>query len=324
MTPTARTDIHRPSAPEFDPEDYDCQGVFDLHPEEGRQDEHRYRHQVITALKAQGYSFANAPHGNSAQCSHCGAYLRYAALMLHTPTGTLMYVGETCLDNRFDSLTKDEFARLRAAASLNRERRAQRERFAELCERHPVLAYATYAWNIGDAGGDAARANLAPGAQGEGSFSWVTRTGDKIETMHDIATRARQYGTVSDKQVALLERLMGWLDEAEQRRAAREIERTAKVASGVTLPTEGRQVVTGEIVSISVQDNDYGVRIVMTVRDDRGFAVWGTLPRSLDPGHGSLDNLRGKRCTFTAAIEASDRDPLFGFFKRPTKASYLG
>jgi hypothetical protein len=314
-TTTRRTDIHRPSAPEFDPEDYTCQGVFDLHPEEG---DNRYRVQVTTALRAQGHSFRGAPHGTR-QCSHCGAYIRYAALMLHTPTGTLMYVGETCLDNRFDGMTKDEFARLRAAASLNRERRAQRERFAELCERHPVLAYATYAWNIGDAGATF----TSDGAAGEGSFSWVTRTGDKIETMHDIATRARQYGSVSDKQVALLERLMGWLDEAEQRRVAREAQRSAKVAGGVTLPTEGRQVVTGEIVSISVQDNDYGVRLVMTVRDDRGFAVWGTLPRSLDPGHGSLDNLRGKRVTFIAAIEASDRDPLFGFFKRPTKASYL-
>lgn len=312
MSAATRTDIHRPSAPEFDPEDYQCEGVFDLHPKEG---DHRYRGQVIAALRAQGHSFRGAPHGTG-QCSHCGAYLRYAALMLHTPTGTLMYVGETCLDNRFDSLTKDEFARLRAAAKLNSERRNLRDRFTALCEQHPVLAYASYAQNIGDA-------RVAGGMDGASSFAWVTRIADKIDTLVDITNRARQYGSVSDKQVALIERLMGWLDEAEQRRVAREAERAAKTASDVTLPTEGRQQITGEIVSISTQDNDFGVRIVMTVRDDRGFAVWGTLPRSLDPGHGSLDNLRGKRCTFTAAIEASDRDPLFGFFKRPTRASYL-
>jgi len=309
---TRRTDIHRPSAPEFNPADYQCEGVFDLHREEG---DHHYRHQVVTALRAQGHSFAGAPHG-SHQCSHCGAYLRYAALMLHTPSGTLMYVGETCLDNRFDSLTQDEFARLRAAAKLNTERRNLRERFAELCEQYPVLAYASYAQNIGDAG-------ATDGVDGAGSFLWVTRTGDKIATMLDITGKARRYCSISPAQAAYLNRIMGWLDEAEQRRAAREAQRAATLATGVTLPTEGRQVVTGEIVAISIKDNDYGVRIVMTVRDDRGFTVWGTLPSSLDPGHGSLDNLRGKRVTLTAAIEASDRDPLFGFIKRPTKASYL-
>lgn len=311
---TRRTDIHRPSAPEFDPADYTCQGVFDLHPEEG---DNRYRVQVVTALRAQGYSFRGAPHG-SRQCSHCGAHLRYAALMLHTPTGTLMYVGETCLDNRFDSLTKDEFARLRATAKLNTERRNLRERFTALCDEHPVLAYASYAQNIAVAGAD-------NGVDCEGSFEWVTRTGDKIATMLDITGKARRYCSISPAQAAYLNRIMGWLDEAEQRRAAREAQRAATLATGVTLPTEGRQAVTGEIVKVEVRDNDFtgGVRIVMTVRDDRGFLVWGTLPSSLDPGHGSLDNLRGKRCTFTAAIKASDNDPLFGYISRPTKASYL-
>ena len=312
MSTTTRTDIHRPSAPEFDPADYDCHGVFDLDPEWG---DAGFRIAVVNSLIAQGHSFAGAPHGHG-QCSHCGAYLRYAALMLHTPSGTLLYVGETCLDHRFDGMTKAEFARLRANASAIRERRSLRERFAELCEQHPVLAYASYAQNIGDAG-------ATDGVDGAGSFLWVTRTGDKLATMEDIADRARQYGETSVKQIAYLERIMGWLDEAEQRRAAREAQRAATLATGVTLPTEGRQVVTGEIVSISIKDNDYGVRIVMTVRDDRGFRVWGTLPSSLDPGHGSLDNLRGKRVTFTAAIKASDSDPLFGWFSRPTKASYL-
>jgi len=307
-----RTDIHRPSAPEFDPADYDCHGVFDLDPEWG---DAGFRIAVVNGLIAQGHSFAGAPHG-SGQCSHCGAYLRYAALMLHTPSGTLMYVGETCLDHRFDGMTKAEFARLRANASATREQRSLRARFAELCKQHPVLAYVDYVWSIANAGAE-------DGMDGEGSFLWATRTGDKIETMADIRNRAHQYGSISDKQVALLERLMGWLDEAEQRRAAREAAHTATLATGVSLPTEGRQVITGEIVSISIKDNDYGVRIVMTVRDDRGFRVWGTLPSSLDPGHGSLDNLRGKRITFTAAIKASDSDPLFGFISRPTKASYL-
>ena len=72
----ARTDIHRPSSPDFDPASYRLLGIYDLHPEEGSRDARARRVAQAVAL---GWSFANAPHP-SGQCGHCGAYLRYAAL----------------------------------------------------------------------------------------------------------------------------------------------------------------------------------------------------------------------------------------------------
>jgi hypothetical protein len=307
-----RTDIHRPSAPEFDPQDYDCLGVFDLDPEWG---DTARRMATVNAQVAQGHTFAGAPHGH-AQCSHCGHWpLRYVALMLHRPTGTLLYVGETCLDNRFDGMTKGEFARLRQQAALNRERQSQRARFVELCEQHPDLAYASYARNIGEAGAD-------NGIDCEGSFEWTTKTGYEIGTLIDIARKAERYGSVSEGQLRFVAKLLDRLTAAEERLAARRREAAEATARGVTLP-RGRVTVIGEIVKVATQSNDFGTRLVMTVKADAGYRVWGTLPAALDPGQGSLDELRGRRVEFTATLEPSDDDPLFGFIKRPAKARYL-
>jgi len=78
----------------------------------------------------------------------------------------------------------------------------------------------------------------------------------------------------------------------------------------------GRVTVIGKVVSTDAKDTDYGTRYVMTVRDDRGFTVWGSQPSSLYPEVGD-------RIEFTASVERSDRDECFGFFKRPTKARII-
>jgi hypothetical protein len=74
-------------------------------------------------------------------------------------------------------------------------------------------------------------------------------------------------------------------------------------------------VITGTVQRTEAKDTDYGVRYVMTVLDDRGFTVWGSIPSGLRVKPGD-------RVTFTAAVEPSDK-PDFGFTKRPRKASVL-
>lgn len=93
--------------------------------------------------------------------------------------------------------------------------------------------------------------------------------------------------------------------------------------------------VTGRVVSEPKwKSNPYGPggALKMTVLDDRGFKVWGTVPESLQ----SIDTWdettatetkrrgvqKGDRITFTATTEASDGDETFGFFKRPTQATF--
>lgn len=94
-------------------------------------------------------------------------------------------------------------------------------------------------------------------------------------------------------------------------KAAQEAERDA----ADPCPT-GRVVITGEVLSTKLQESYYGSTWKMLVKDDRGFKVWGSIPSSLDAS-------RGCRVTFTAAIEPSNDDDKFGFYKRPTKAEIL-
>ena len=343
-----RSDIHRPSAPEFDPEAYEFFGCFDLNPDPmWGADDIRARRETVSALVKQGWKFTSV-HG-SGQCGHCGARIRYAALMGHTATKGLIYVGETCLDNRF-SLTKGEFARLRKEASLNAERSAKRVQIEKLLAAAPHLVWASYANNIAAAGATpvyytatswgeeeyetpeeaAAHLDTRPGVQDwvvtghkrGTSWSEQTHTGDKVNTLSDIWNKFQRYGDLSDKQINLVERLVEWLTEAEVRRAAREAEREAVVSSGVQVPT-GRVVVEGKVLSVKSQESQYGTTWKMLVQHEDGWKVWGSIPASLRDEVSYYSDLKGQRVRFTAAVEASNDDQLFGFFKRPTKAQIV-
>lgn len=124
--------------------------------------------------------------------------------------------------------------------------------------------------------------------------------------------------------------------DAVRRNIARQAERDAKRAAEAALPTSpvvtGKGVeVVGEVVKVTSHDNGYQVRLVMTVRDDRGFKVWGTVPGSLgDTIHADYEHFGegrwtgvGARVRFVANVEASDRDETFGFFKTPRRAEVL-
>jgi hypothetical protein len=100
-------------------------------------------------------------------------------------------------------------------------------------------------------------------------------------------------------------------EKTEQERA----DRDAAHANGEDAP-EGRQVITGTLLTLKYQESHYGETLKMLVQDDRGFRVWGSVPSSLDAN-------RNDRIQFTAAITQSDKDSKFGFFKRPTKAQII-
>ena len=338
MSTMTRTDIHRPSAVEFDPENYEVFGFADFHETDG------YRPvQVVSALVNEGWSFRGAPHG-SGQCSHCGARLRYAALMGHTPTKTLLYVGETCLDNRF-AMTAAEFQRMRKEGALNAERRSRRDRVQEIVNEHPDLVWASYAHNIEVVGGEVEWTTAA--SYGEHMFAteaeaqaWIdqqpqqpgggdypiysykrgTTWGEKarqdfaIRTLSDIWFKVEKYGQISDKQALFVSRLVSQLTEAQTRLEQREAEQAAKAARGATV-VAGRQVIEGEVTTTKWVENAYGGSLKMRVVNG-DLAYWGTVPSSLDVE-------KGARVRFTATVQPSGDDPSFGFFKRPTKAEIL-
>ena len=109
-----------------------------------------------------------------------------------------------------------------------------------------------------------------------------------------------RFGRLTPRQLAAVQRAM--------RRDALEA-RTTPVE-------EGRGEITGEIVSTREDEGMYGWTTKMRVRDDRGFEVWGTMPKALvDAGAEA-----GARVSFTATVEASRGDETFGFFRRPAAA----
>jgi hypothetical protein len=96
--------------------------------------------------------------------------------------------------------------------------------------------------------------------------------------------------------------------------AAKAVEE-AEYESAEPCPT-GRVAITGDVLATKLQEGFYGDTWKMLVKDDRGFKVWGSIPSSLDV-------IRGDRVSFMAAVEPSEDDEKFGFFKRPTKAVHL-
>ena len=80
------------------------------------------------------------------------------------------------------------------------------------------------------------------------------------------------------------------------------------------VPT-GRVAITGTVLGTKVTATRFGPVAKMLVQDEQGFKVWGSIPTS-------LPSPKGRTVTFMAAVEPSDDDPKFGFFKRPTKAEF--
>ena len=152
-------------------------------------------------------------------------------------------------------------------------------------------------------------------------FSWFGTDG----FLGAMAEAVAEWGHLSEKQEATVRKIMANFKEREAKRAAA---RDAEHAAAAPCPS-GRTEITGTIISTDLRENAFGSQWKMLVRDDSGFKVWGSVPSKLFEicaeddvwPHGK--DLKGKRITFTAAVEVSDRDEKFGFFKRPTKTKLV-
>lgn len=180
----------------------------------------------------------------TSQCHHCGAHLRYFAIMEHRPTGDLIAIGETCLDNRFDRATS-EFHKLRKQAQLDREQQRIRGAVAEFAAANPDLAF------MADKDHDHTNSFVA-----------------------DVARNLRRYGNLTERQVEAVRKSLA----RDAAAAAAPVVPPAPVVPVV----EGRGEITGTIVSLKWQDSSFGTVYKMLVKDDRGFKVWGTVPAGLD------------------------------------------
>lgn len=96
-----------------------------------------------------------------------------------------------------------------------------------------------------------------------------------------------------------------------------------------------RVLVKGEILNLNYVETDWGYSPKIIVRVAEGYTLWGTLPAGIERRLVATDDstyqrpsfkidtqdgqdLVGSQIEFLAKVERSDKDPKFGFFKRPT------
>lgn len=280
-----RTDIHRPSSLEFDPQAYEVIGVYDLNPEWFDASETKDRREAIARLVDLGYKFGSTGSGG---CGHCGANIRYAALLIREDVKEMIYVGETCLSNRF-STTKAEFQHLRETARLNKDRATKKEKLANF---------------------------LAETPQAQALLDYE-KTVDALPTfLASLAMQLEQYGELSEKQVEAIESAIQRDREQIAQAKIREAERLALLATGVVAP-EGKVTVTGTVLAVKFVENDFGGAMKMLVEANEGYKVWLTQPSSI------RESVVGDKVQFVATLTQSREDVLFAYGKSPSKAVIL-
>lgn len=289
-----RTDIHAAKSEDFNPEAYTCLGVFDLNP--GKDVpcpkyvayEINRRTAAVEKAKSEGKVFAAHQRGPS-NCGHCGAHMRYAALMVHE-NGEMIWVGEICLGNTFEG-TRSEFRAMRAATAA--QRKVSREigivnrRIQQAVDMEPILAI----WQDHE--------------------DWARVARQYPAFVSDILSRA-SYRDFSEAQI-----------RAAARAISQSNERKAKTAQdleeGKIDPCpSGRQLIEGTIILIKEQDSFDGTILKMLVQTEKGWKVWGTIPSAI-----RYHVEKGMKVSFSANITPSENDPVFGFASRPTKAKIL-
>lgn len=144
----------------------------------------------------------------------------------------------------------------------------------------------------------------------------------------DIYQKLRKYGSISEKQIALVHKIAQGTIDYQARMEERE-----RIAAAAPDAPSGKQTVSGTVVSLKSQETYFGgvrqVQLKMLVVADEGWKVWSTVPASLtdipikdETGYvmGSRSINPGEHITFSVTLEPSPDDKKFTFGKRPTKA----
>jgi hypothetical protein len=297
---TTRSDVHSPS--NLITENYDYIGCLDTRPREDDGWDGGWSDLVYGRTPEEVDAISTALYHFNGRCTHCSTYIRWAAILQYKPTGEYIFAGLDCLDNRFSRSTAD-FQRLKKAAELDR----QAQRIKGLCrvfaEKNPDLAW------------------MASGDIPE----WIRWNNFIV----DMSVKLRKYGELSEKQISAartsIEKARVKHQEYLQRQADREAEKAA--APHANVPT-GRINICGVVVSVKEVEDHYAPQSrysddvpttwKMLVQDDRGFRVYGSVPSAF-----TAYELPGHRISFYAQVEPSQKDPEFGFYRRPTKAEVL-
>ena len=248
-------------------------------------------------------------------CSICGHSLKYNCVVQDTATGLFYDIGRDCCHNLqvlksslgwLDAKQANAAKCVAAGKKAAKARTAGDVREAEFAIAQPEIAAAfTYAKSFPN--------NHALWHK----VSW------HITTLRDLRSKVRQYGSLSEKQEAfalgLHKQAVETIDASVNEIAIRE----AAIAAGLRAP-EGKQTVKGTIKSIKWVDSDFGGAFKTLVELENGTRVYGTLPSDQHENSANINGAWvtnkaevGDKVEITATFEVSQKDTLFGFYKRP-------
>lgn len=251
-------------------------------------------------------------------CQICGQAHgnRYWYYFQHIPTGDVIRVGSQCAI----------MVGLGSREELE-DRRAHERREMAIERGHHLFGHAARRQALGvatDAVMDwQAKYDIKPfNATGsklmvytsEAQTPWI------IKFAADVLNRFNREGHLSDKQWKILCEFVerSAKDEAREKQAeSREEQWARENAEAEEIPTEGRVRITGTVIKIEEEEDPYNygaTKRVMTVKDERGFRVKGTVPSSI------WNVEKSDTVTFDARCKQSKPNPKFGYFSRPTKA----
>jgi len=276
------------------------------------------RHDAFPGSETEYNLWCNTQSVDTAwSCSICGHSLKYNCVVQHTSTGLFYDIGRDCCENLTllkDTLPWLDSKQASAAKCVAAGKKAQKARTAgdvreaEFAIAKPEIAAAfTYA--------KAFPSNHA---------IWY-KVAWNITTLRDLRSKVRQHGSLSEKQEAFSLSLHKQAEEIIVSCAEEVVKRVKAIESGVRSP-EGKQTISGVIASIKWVDNDFGGAFKCLINLDNGTKCYGTLPTTQHETSENINNAwvkfqaeKDDKVTFTASFEVSQKDPLFSFYKRPTK-----
>lgn len=307
---TKRTDIHRPSV--IDPVQYEFVCAFTNDMDMYAAMENAFQRQVFNQHRERtGGRFSGHDHGGS--CHVCGAHALNLATFYHRDSNSYIQTGFDCAEKMdagdpvlFRKIKDERTAFLHARAGKMKALGTLEER--GLLEQADIL-FGQYLKPRENSGRDQWEIpNTIP--------DWLAdRVSRDFEIASDIMRKLVQYGDLSEKQWKFFAVLLNRILTVEER--AQKIEERKAMEPRIPAP-EGRTTTQGIVVSKKWTENAFVACYKMVVKDPRGYAVWLTVPRSLED-----DVEVGDVVKFDAKLTRSDRDESFAFGSRPTKASIV-
>lgn len=288
---------------------------------------------VIKSHHFEGFSYVEFNGQFFKGCRRCGGTGHYS----FNGSDSICYGCGNMVAARLGDLLGDEAAAQKwchekAVRANQRDRKREQERLARLATRQAAwdaLAAAHPAvWGLVSKAADIASFTENRESNVTERDSFVRSLADQLWNFDE-----RQY---TERQIAALQKV------ADKRAASQE-------EAGTPAPA-GRVVVTGEIVGTKLAESDYGTAFKITVKDDRGFRVYVSIPKAQAEEaefeflqanenpytygysvwfEGSSNEpevfkgVKGRRITFTATLEPSSDDVSFAFGSRPTKGAWL-